>query len=160
MSAVYLIGDLHLGHKKATLFRPWPTVEEHDAQIIARWNATVRKTDCVYVVGDAAFGADALKLIPLLNGTKKLIAGNHDTSSTFAYLEHFTRVMGCAEINGWLVTHIPVHESQFERWPLNVHGHTHGKSIADRRYFCVSAEQIDYTPITVEQIAARIGAKP
>lgn len=154
MSATFFIGDLHLGHKKAVTFRPWPTVEEHDEALIAAWNRTVRKTDTVYVCGDVAFGAAAITKVGRLNGTKKLVAGNHDTASTRAYLEHFTRVVGCAEVNGWLVTHIPVHESQFARWPLNIHGHTHARALDDQRYFCVSAEQVGYAPITVEQIAA------
>lgn len=155
MSATFFIGDCHFGHKKVTQFRPWPTVEEHDAELMRRWQSVVRQQDTVYVVGDCAFGTAALDKFGWLAGTKKLVMGNHDTTATATYLKYFSRVIGCAEINNWLVTHIPVHESQFARWPLNIHGHTHANKINDPRYFCVSAEQIDYTPITVEQIIAR-----
>lgn len=153
MSNTFFIGDLHLGHKRVVQFRPWTTVEEHDAAIIENWNSTVRKHDTVYVCGDVAFGSDAIQKLSLLNGTKKLIAGNHDTYSTATYLKYFTKVMGCAEVNGWLVTHIPVHESQFARWRLNIHGHTHSRAIDDPRYVCVSAEQTGYRPISVDEVS-------
>ena len=70
MSETYFIADLHLGHKNIIRFdstrehRPFATIEEHDAELIRRWNAVVRPVDKVWVLGDVAFGkASLLSLI-------------------------------------------------------------------------------------------------
>lgn len=160
MSATFVIGDLHFGHRKvATAVRGFATVDEHNAELIARWNARVRSCDTVYVLGDVVFGASYLPLLDKLSGLKKLVMGNHDNEfASVRWLDYFVRVMGCAEVNGWLLSHMPVHPNQLERWPLNVHGHMHTNSVGEAGYFCASAEQIGLAPITLEEIAARIPA--
>lgn len=44
------------------------------------WNETVKKTDIVYIIGDFIMNKveDNIKFAKRLNGTKYLIAGNHD----------------------------------------------------------------------------------
>lgn len=37
------------------------------------------------------------------------------------------------------------------------HGHTHVNNLPDKRYFNVSVEQLDYTPIHIEELAKRLG---
>ena len=81
MSTVFFTADLHLGHKKVSELRGFATPEEHDAHIISVWNRRVTKRDTVYVLGDIALSNHerALDIIKNeLNGTKHLIAGNHD----------------------------------------------------------------------------------
>lgn len=81
MSTVFFTADLHLGHKKVSELRGFTTPEEHDAHIISVWNQRVTKRDTIYVLGDVALSNHerALDIIKNeLNGTKHLIAGNHD----------------------------------------------------------------------------------
>lgn len=60
-----------------------------------------------------------------------------------------------------IMSHIPVHTNQLERWRYNIHGHTHTNNVLlpddtiDERYICVCMEQIDYTPIPYDEIRKR-----
>lgn len=134
---VFVIADLHFGHAKVAALRGFADVELHNAAIIAAWNRVVSKRDVVYVLGDV------FRLEPVieLNGTKKLALGNHDQRPFAVYGAVFSKVRACFEFDDALLTHIPVHPSQFARWRVNVHGHTHENRIADVRYRSVSVEQ-------------------
>jgi len=149
MSNVYVIGDLHLGHRKLAEIRGFPNTEEHDLTILNRWNETVHKRDVVYLLGDACFGN--LNALTRLNGTKKLAMGNHDKNAS-AYVDIFSQVRAMYQFDGCLLTHIPVHPCQFRRWELNVHGHTHSHSLDDDRYVNVSAEEINLRPVLLRQL--------
>lgn len=163
MSNTFVIGDLHLGHAKVAKLRGFETVEEHTEALVSRWNSRVAAGDTVYVLGDVVFGAAHLSHLQRLHGNKKLVMGNHDNEfASVRWLDYFTRVMGCAEVNGFLLTHIPVHPCQLARWPLNVHGHMHTSFIGLKDgemnrehpgYFCASAERIGLTPISLSEIA-------
>ncbi|QDP62907.1 MAG: hypothetical protein Unbinned5081contig1002_12 [Prokaryotic dsDNA virus sp.] len=158
MSEVFFIGDTHFGHKgilnfSATKpFRPFDTIEEHDAELIKRWNSVVGKKDVVWHLGDFCFGKRNLPIAGELNGVKKLVLGNHDTYATEDYLKYFHKVYGAVEYKGAILTHIPVHESQFSRYYMNIHGHLHTNNLEDSRYFNVSAEQLNLTPIPYDEI--------
>lgn len=153
---IYVIADLHLGHRKLQEIRG-----VGDDEIVDRWNSVVRKRDVVYVLGDV-FKLDRL---PEMRGIKKLALGNHDIASMSRYLKHFTWVRACFEWDNCLLTHIPVHGSQQGRYRLNVHGHTHtrqitleavsGEIVRHPFYRCVSAEQVDYTPVLLRDVVSQ-----
>ena len=80
---VYIVADTHFGHRKVIQFeaekRPFSTIEEHDRELVARWNATVRQKDTVWHLGDVFFGGrEAHSILGELNGIKRLVLGNHD----------------------------------------------------------------------------------
>jgi calcineurin-like phosphoesterase family protein len=157
MSHTFFISDLHLGHKKVIEFekehRPFATIEEHNEEIIKRWNNAVTKKDSVWVLGDFCFGKSNLELAARLNGTKRLVLGNHDMYPAADYLKYFTRVCGVVEFDGKILSHIPVHPSQLEkRYTHNIHGHLHSKKLEDNRYINVSAEQCNLTPVAYEEL--------
>ena len=153
MNRVFVIGDTHFGHSLMARTRPWPTIEEHDRQLVERWNATVRKEDTVYHLGDVAFGGPAnIAITRSLNGIKHLVMGNHDSYPIDYYLETFRHVHGCAVKHGVLMTHIPVHPGQEYRYHKNVHGHMHEKCIENPWYFCASADRIEYKPMRLSEI--------
>lgn len=156
MNRVFIISDTHFGHKKIIEFeatnRPFLTVEEHDAELVRRWNATVKKNDTVWHLGDVLFGREAFVTLGLLNGVKKLVMGNHDRYPTELYLEHFNQVLGSAKLRGCILTHVPVHPSQFGRYRANIHGHLHSNKMDDARYINVSAEHTGLAPILLDTV--------
>ena len=174
---IYFIGDTHFGHKNILTFtdnvgkhtREFNSIEEHDMTIIERWNSVVRPIDIVYHLGDVAFNKSKMDYFKLLNGKKRLVMGNHDMYKTHVYAEHFQQLVGVKHmtVDGFkfVVSHVPLHPDCLGRFGLNIHGHLHQNYILDERaaflggkderYFNVSCEQVDYTPISLEEILER-----
>ena len=170
---VFIIADTHFGHKNIIDFekdaRPFATIEEHDEALVDRWNSAVNKNDTVWHLGDVLFGEASFKTLGRLNGVKKLVMGNHDHYPMAKYLEHFSQVFGAVKYRDCIMTHVPVHPNQFGRFQTNIHGHLHSlvvlespsydyamrpvlEDIPDIRYICVSAEQINLTPILFDTL--------
>lgn len=153
----FLIADTHFGHKKVIVFekdfRPFETIEQHDDELVYRWNSVVRSCDTVWHLGDVLFGEKSFETLGRLNGIKKLVMGNHDVYPAAKYLEHFSQIMGAARVSDVILTHIPVHPQQlWNRFIGNIHGHLHSRELDDDRYFNVSAEQNDLTPILFDEV--------
>lgn len=136
-----------------------------DRELAFRWNAVVAPEDRVYHLGDVAFS----KTIPPLNGRIILLGGNHDDRLGFRHYAdalpwRLDDIRGSVAVGGCVLTHIPVHPSQLERFAANIHGHLHEKVVLDddmrpdKRYVNVSVEQTDYTPVDLSAILRRIGA--
>ena len=51
-----------------------------------------------------------------------------------------------------ILTHVPVHPSQFGRYKANIHGHLHSTKISDARYINVSAECIGLAPVSLNDL--------
>lgn len=96
----YYISDLHLGHTNVLHFdhRPFKTIEEMTEKVIENWNKAVSPSDTVYVLGDMFWRAAAkpLETLPMLNGKKYLIRGNHDKSH--GEWKYYENVMDYADI--------------------------------------------------------------
>jgi calcineurin-like phosphoesterase family protein len=163
MSIVRFIADLHFSHTNMAIRRGFSTVEEHDEHIITKWNSVVNKRDITYILGDITMEKSTpYHLLDRLNGTKKVILGNHDKPSHVPeLLKYVNSVGGMVQYKGVVLTHGPIHPSELEyRFPLNIHGHIHDKvvvldhwtNIPDQRYICVSCERIDYTPKTLDEL--------
>lgn len=162
MAETFFIGDTHFGHRNILRFdavkphRPFDSIEEHDEELVRRWNGVVSKGDIVWHLGDFAFSSKAIAMAGRLNGMKRLVLGNHDHYPTSEYLKHFHKVYGAATLkDDILLTHIPVHPDQLERFKFNVHGHLHTHNMEDSRYINVSCEQINLTPVPMEWILKR-----
>lgn len=165
MPSVWLISDTHFGHENlCTKFklqdgspaRPFSSGEEMDEFMVDRWNETVRPNDKVYHLGDVAISRNSLRILSRLNGDKVLIRGNRDIFELSDYTPYFRDIRGSHLINGFLLTHIPVHEANLYHFGCNIHGHTHTNSLEDTRYLNVCVEKIDYTPILFEDVCKQI----
>lgn len=160
----FFIADLHLGHKAVldfkledgTPLRPFSSLEEMHSEFVKRWNAKVDEKDTVYVLGDVAWKNKELAILGEMKGRKILVRGNHDVEKLSSYAKYFADVRGCDVKTGYIATHIPIHPDCLPRFKLNIHGHLHSNRIKNvlknERYFCVSAEQVNYTPISIEEI--------
>ncbi len=172
MTNIFFTSDTHFNHAKVITFepslRPFANIRDHDDELIKRWNARVRPKDIVWHLGDVYLGGkDDLDhfhwLMKELNGHKRLVRGNHDTFHIDHYMARFDEVYAIKEKYGFVMTHVPIHPESVGRWGLNVHGHLHshrvycdnyladGRSL-DERYFCVSVEQHNLAPISLDEI--------
>lgn len=81
-----------------------------------------------------------------------MILGNHDNFSTHEYLKYFTKVHGALGYKGGIITHIPIHKSQLDRYYFNIHGHLHNERIADKRFMNVNCDIVGFKPRTYGEI--------
>jgi len=182
MPSVFLTSDTHFGHAgvcrflrdDGTKLRPWDTPEEMDEEMIKRWNETVRPTDKVYHLGDVVINRKALQTLHRLNGDKVLIKGNHDIFRLEDYTQHFRDIRGYHVMDGFILSHIPVHSDSKGRFKANIHGHLHSNRVKNPRgydvktgallysdridpfYFCVCVEQTDFRPILFEDVKKKL----
>lgn len=171
----WVISDTHFFHKNILGHsgRPFATVDAMNREMVERWNAVVGREDVVFHLGDVAmWNATAYNIVRTLHGTKHLILGNHDTQSPMVYAQvGFSKILSSYEGTGYVMTHVPVHADQLQRWGVNIHGHTHQELVGhmkplgdadlhcrvfepDRRYRNVCVEQTDYTPVLLSEVLA------
>lgn len=183
MPTSFLISDTHFGHEKTcTVFkradgsplRPFSCAEEMDEFMIKAWNERVRPNDKVYHLGDVVINRKFLHILGRLNGDKVLIRGNHDIFKLEDYTPYFRDIRGYDVKNGMILSHVPIHLESISRFGCNIHGHLHANRVMkvngvdkktgelqysdeiDPRYFNVSVEQIDFAPISLEEVYKRI----
>lgn len=169
MADTFFISDTHFGHTgvckflrdDGTKLRPWDDPNEMDQALIENWNKVVRPNDKVYHLGDVVINRKSLRTLMLLNGDMVLIKGNHDIFRLNEYTEFFRDVRGYHVLNGMILSHIPIHEESIARFGVNIHGHLHYNRVKkngeiDPRYFNVSVEQINYTPISIDDLRQKV----
>lgn len=162
MANVFFISDLHFGHKSFLPFRKETHgIDFKDEQVMNEWiiesiNSVVRKKrDMLWILGDIAWGSSELHNVGRLNGTKKLIIGNHDKFKTLEYHRYFEKVHGACRHYGLVMTHVPIHPSEmkYRNWSVNVHGHIHHKERdIGFPYINVNMDIIGPKPISLDEI--------
>jgi calcineurin-like phosphoesterase family protein len=140
-----------------------------DEEMIRRWNEVVREQDKVYHLGDVVISNKHLSTLSRLNGSKRLVRGNHDIFKTKDYLQYFKEIYGVRVLEDMVLTHVPLHpESITQRWRVNIHGHLHANIVerevykvrrSDPLYFSVCVEQIDYRPIELTELREQINKR-
>lgn len=168
MANTFFCSDHHFGHSNILKFtrnggtplRVFEDVDHMNEYMVMQHNRVVSPNDKVYMLGDLAMHKKYLPIIHRMNGEKVLIRGNHDLELARTYLEYFKDVRGTHQIDGMILSHIPLHPESLSRWKANIHGHLHanvvtniGNKIPDPRYYSVCMEQLDdYKPVSLEQI--------
>ena len=181
--AEFFIADNHFNHLNIIEYcaRPFKSVEEMDKEMIERWNSVVGPSDTVYHGGDFCFldineegesnAQKHLKTVSRylspLNGKKILIKGNHDPNSRSGLIQAgFESVFTSLQIGEIFMTHKP--SLNLANECFNVHGHIHNIPLRSSqkypvkdvsKYFCISAEAIDYYPISYEQLMDIMGRR-
>jgi len=176
MTNTFFISDTHFGHHNAACvferedgskLRPYSNADEMDEDMIAKWNNVVSPKDRVYHLGDFCMQRKKLQVLHRLNGRICIVLGNHDPwkKRDWDQFQNVDHILGAKMMPklGWVITHIPVYEDQLHmRWSHNIHGHLHANIVKDkhgkpdRRYFNVSVEQINFTPIELEELKAKL----
>ena len=79
---MFFTSDTHFLHENIIKYckRPFDSIEEHDNELIRRWNEKVPKDGIVFHLGDVAFGNPERvnEILKQLNGKIYLVIGNHD----------------------------------------------------------------------------------
>ena len=164
MSKIFFIADTHFGHENIIKYcdRPFRDVHEMNKILIENWNRKVRNEDKVFVLGDFMLGSALIiqHIVSNLRGNKVLILGNHDRHKSKAYLDAGFKEVYKHPIlwnDRFLLSHEPkVHLDLGSIY--NIYGHIHNHEVFDinKKGTCVSVEQINYEPISYEEILKKI----
>jgi calcineurin-like phosphoesterase family protein len=183
MSNVWFTADSHFGHRAMAAtgkgWRPFATIEEHDETLIENWNKVVKHDDQVWHLGDVGMGSEMgiLEKISRCNGSKHLIAGNHDkcwSGERDAYkhiglwMSFFDSVQTYARrrLDGnqnIMLSHFPYagdHTSQerYNQYRLRddglwlAHGHVHDAWAKSGRQVNVGVDVRDFTPMHLDEL--------
>ncbi|WEG18596.1 metallophosphoesterase [Alkalihalophilus pseudofirmus] len=173
---VWVVSDTHFNHSRIIDFssRPFVNTEEMDEALIENWNKVVKPNDLIFHLGDVFFcNAQRMKEISdRLNGRKILILGNHDigriSKSKFRKLGFEPYMYYVFE--ELFLSHYPQQVNPLSSLVnntdiiVNVHGHTHEQTSHLNKdiHYCVSVENINYTPIHVDQVFSDVarGKRP
>ena len=183
MKDIWVISDTHFRHQNILKFTDNTTgnlvrghlfkdVDEMDEHMIEKWNSVVKQGDIVYHLGDVVMGDKEWfkQNWPRLNGSKRLIVGNHDDIKFLSSGGFFKKVQMWRMFPefGLMFSHVPLHESNLLRltekggnWPddcealMNVHGHIHQNPSPAGPYRNVSVEAVDYTPVNIEELRVK-----
>lgn len=179
-------GILTFKRDDGTPLRPFESLDQMQATITHNWNKVVGQVDTVYVLGDVCLSKStkALEFLGQLKGRKILIRGNHDIAKLTQYAKYFDDVRAYDKKDGIICSHIPIHPQSLARFGVNVHGHLHYQEVRrldqggqfvgnfgfvpslglvdygpDTRYFNVSVERINYTPIEYSELKDAIAKR-
>lgn len=153
---IYFISDLHIGHKSVIKLskRPFKDLDEMHNLIIQKWNNIVKPEDVVYHVGDFCLNSKYVDFYKRLNGSINFIRGNHDEHFHLPFVKrdiHKIKYKG----KTFVLCHYPMEDWRglFNGY-IHIHGHTHQNMpfISGKNRFNVSADVLDYTPVSIETI--------
>jgi calcineurin-like phosphoesterase family protein len=159
--AVFFTADQHFGHGGALgLYRrPFASVPEMDAAMIARWNAIVAPDDELWHLGDFAYRqkpARIAELLAALHGRKHLIIGNNDDDAVLS-APGWSSIQPYAELECdstcLVLCHYPFRtwRNMAKAW-LNLHGHSHGRLKPLARQFDVGVDAWNFTPVPLARL--------
>ena len=168
----WVIADTHFGHANIIRHgeRPFRTLGEMDATLIANWNETIADGDTVYHLGDFSgppMNRRIEEIAEGLRGRIVLIAGNHDRISP-RMAAAFTRVTGPQKvrtsvngIRGVALSHVPLHLAGTDEPGKitvagNLHGHIHQRTSPTPQHCNVCVEHTAYRPIRLEEAVERL----
>lgn len=168
---VFIISDTHFGHRNILEYEHRNaklnvnTIEEHDKELIKRWNNVVKTGDLVLILGDFSFhnASDTMQILKQLNGDKVLIEGNHDC----IYLEDkqfdktlFKAIYDYKETSyrgtKLVLMHYMIQEFKHKDKEINPYiqlfGHIHSiPYVVPRHSYNVGVDINNYTPIRLEE---------
>jgi calcineurin-like phosphoesterase family protein len=159
--AIFFTADTHFGDAGALALyrRPFASVPEMNAAMIARWNETVGPDDEVWHLGDFALrteATDAAATLRGLNGRKHLVRGNNDPAEVAA-LPEWSSTVSYAEIAVGEFRLVLCHYA-FRTWngmrkgALNLHGHSHGRLKPLPGQADVGVDVWNFRPVTMAEI--------
>lgn len=158
--------DLHLGHHRIRDYcsRPFASVGEMDAALIANWNAVATPDTDVWVLGDFCWGEDADRYLDRLLGRKHLIWGNHDYEEVRS-AKGWTSSQPYAEImvdgQQLVLFHYAMRVwFKSSKGSYAFFGHSHGNLLGDSRSCDVGVDVFGYKPVDLAEIRRKMRTQP
>lgn len=176
----HFIADTHFGHTNVIRHcdRPFRDVIEMEKHLIGEWNARVKNTDRVFVLGDFSFydWYETQAVLRRLNGQKFLVKGNHDSmkmlkkTTGFAKIECYNEQnfeMDNGDVVRVCLSHFPfLSWHQMHRGAYHFHGHCHGSldlpdKLKQARIFDVGVDNLAkvfgaFAPVTLEHLVEHL----
>ncbi len=158
----FFISDLHFSDTGILNYehRPFKDTNSMNREIISRWNRVVKSSDTVYVLGDVGSPAAPMsKFLSEMNGRKMLVMGNHDRHLkpnewvTIGF--DFASPLPIIIDGFYILSHEPVYLNKSMPY-ANIHGHLHSCRIEGAAYLNVSAELLEYTPISFDGLKLKV----
>jgi calcineurin-like phosphoesterase family protein len=164
----HFTADNHFGHESIITLsaRPFATVDEMDEAMIANWNAIVAKGDNVWHVGDFARRIDVKRkhsIFSRLNGSKHLVAGNHDNNDTLKLAWASIGQIREITVDG---QRLVLCHYGMRTWPgsrrgaLHLYGHSHGTLPGNAQRLDVGVDCWAFRPVTLPEIRAKLEIEP
>lgn len=162
----YITADTHFGHKAIIRYsaRPFQSVDEMDDAMVRAWNSKVPSGAVVYHLGDLSFHSSGhtIGLIRRLNGTIRLVRGNHDRvkPEVAVHLDWVRDLYEPKLPDGrrLVMCHYPMLSWRgSHRGNVHVHGHCHGSLMVhstSRVDVGVDTTE-DYAPLSYDELMAR-----
>ncbi len=162
MAERFHTSDTHLGDEQMLTFkredgsfiRPFSCLDEMHETIIDNHNRMVGPKDTVIFQGDVVTNKKYLPLLDRMNGRKRLLSGNHDIFGSKVYAAYFEDIASYKiyTTEGIVCSHIPIAIESRGKFRLNVHGHTHTKSLPNPFYYNICLEQFGFSPVPLDDI--------
>ena len=167
---IWVISDTHFNHAPILKFKDYAglpprgefaNVDQMNECMMDNWTSVVKPNDTVIHCGDVLFGENKVEWLEAnfakLPGKKRLVLGNHDNVKFLA--PFFKDIQLWIQMDKFILTHTPLHPTtlaESHRFDaegmLNVHGHIHSNPSPEGPYKCVCVEQINYTPVNLEEL--------
>lgn len=159
---VYLISDLHFDHTNIIKYtqRPFSSTDDMNRAMVEKWTGVVKYNDTAFFLGDMTYGTRHRPIdhwLQKLTGNVEFLRGNHDTDritkARVIPTNHGIRYKG----REFLLAHEPYRPDGFDGWLI--HGDKHNNDLDQyplinqkRKTVNISAELVDYTPISLDRI--------
>jgi calcineurin-like phosphoesterase family protein len=145
-----------------------------DNLLIESWNATVKDSDDVYILGDFCWTSDAEKYINRLNGRLKFITGNHDIWIKSNYLKRLNIKKPIDLLGNYkeirynktkiVLCHYPIVQwNRMQHGSWHLYGHMHGALELPGKALDVGIDNRkggDMKPFSIEEIETYMSSRP
>jgi len=177
---IFVTSDTHWFHVNIIKYtsRPWSNTEQMGEALIKNWNDVVSEGDMVYHLGDIALGGksrsgDLFSILNRLNGSIRLIKGNHDGYALkepcvgrFDWVKNYYELDYISPSHGkrkFIMQHYPLYtwngagrvSKSGQPKTICLHGHSHGGIDRVNRLTTrmdVGVDSNSYAPIWLENI--------
>jgi len=165
---IWFTADTHFGHTNILKYenRLYKHIQDHDRDLIERWNSRVKPKESVYHLGDFGLASPAYLagVLARLNGNVHLIRGNHDRfvknkliRDKFGWVKEYYELKH--DKQKIVLFHYPIHSWNGKNHGVwHLHGHTHGNTHhgkspgIDGLRVEVGVDLNDYYPVSFEEL--------
>lgn len=170
---IYFTSDTHFGHANVIKFqkRPWRTVEQMNAALVAGINARVGMHDELWILGDFSYKLGQEEALEVRRSivcrNVHLVPGNHDRNWAVPELDGvFILEPPIAKIkyegHRFVCSHYPIMDWEgMRRGSIQLHGHIHSRPEYNERNqgrgffrYDVGVDANGYRPVSIEEVVA------